>query len=230
MQYLVKKLRYKTADEKQTLLERKIDWSQAELGRMKQVNWEGYDYKPEANFCVLYDEEYLHCLLFTQGAYEKEPRAEVTDYLGPVHNDSCLEWFLSFDPDSLRYVNIETNALATKYLAVGESRSERFRPKENELMDFSIETLSPDDENLADWDIELDWGVYIKLPLALLKTFWKETSAETVVKFQSGMKCKANFYKCGDLTAKEHFLSWSPIHTMKPDFHRPEFFGDLILE
>ena len=40
---------------------------------------------------------------------------------------------------------------------------------------------------------------------------------------------RANFYKCGDKTAHPHYLSWSPIHTEKPDFHRPEFFGELIL-
>ena len=36
---------------------------------------------------------------------------------------------------------------------------------------------------------------------------------------------RANFYKCGDKTLQPHFLSWSPIHSEKPDFHRPEDFG-----
>ena len=42
-------------------------------------------------------------------------------------------------------------------------------------------------------------------------------------------RLRANFYKCGDETAHPHFLSWSPIGTPSPDFHRPEFFGELIL-
>jgi hypothetical protein len=41
---------------------------------------------------------------------------------------------------------------------------------------------------------------------------------------------RANFYKCGDKTAHPHYLSWSPIETPKPDFHRPEFFGELLLK
>jgi hypothetical protein len=41
---------------------------------------------------------------------------------------------------------------------------------------------------------------------------------------------RANFYKCGDLTAHPHFLSWNPIDLPKPDFHRPEFFGTLTLK
>ena len=42
-------------------------------------------------------------------------------------------------------------------------------------------------------------------------------------------KLRANFYKCGDCTAHPHFLSWSPIDTPNPDFHRPDFFGELLL-
>jgi hypothetical protein len=38
---------------------------------------------------------------------------------------------------------------------------------------------------------------------------------------------RANFYKCGDSTAVPHYLSWSHIATETPDFHRPEFFGEL---
>ena len=37
------------------------------------------------------------------------------------------------------------------------------------------------------------------------------------------------FYKCGDKTAHPHFLSWNPVGTPAPDFHRPDFFGELIL-
>ena len=41
---------------------------------------------------------------------------------------------------------------------------------------------------------------------------------------------RANFYKCADKSAHPHFLSWSPIDVPSPDFHRPEFFGELILQ
>ena len=42
-------------------------------------------------------------------------------------------------------------------------------------------------------------------------------------------RLRANFYKCGDKTAHPHFLSWNPVGTPSPDFHRPDFFGELIL-
>ena len=38
-----------------------------------------------------------------------------------------------------------------------------------------------------------------------------------------------NFYKCGDKCDQTHYLSWSPIGLLEPNFHCPEFFGKLNL-
>ena len=46
----------------------------------------------------------------------------------------------------------------------------------------------------------------------------------------SGLKARMNLYKCGDNLSHPHFLSWRPIQTEKPDFHRPEFFGEVTFE
>jgi hypothetical protein len=42
-------------------------------------------------------------------------------------------------------------------------------------------------------------------------------------------KLLGNFYKCADATDQPHYVSWNPIKTEKPDFHRPEFFGEIYL-
>ncbi len=42
-----------------------------------------------------------------------------------------------------------------------------------------------------------------------------------------GKRIPANFYKCGDKLRTPHFLSWNKIEIEKPDFHRPDFFGEL---
>ena len=61
------------------------------------------------------------------------------------------------------------------------------------------------------------------VPLATVKAVWgKEDSA-------SGDTIKANFYKCGDETEHLHYGMWSRCETEKPDFHRPEFFGTLVI-
>ena len=44
----------------------------------------------------------------------------------------------------------------------------------------------------------------------------------------AGLQARGNFYKCGDRLPVPHYLSWAPIGTPKPDFHRPEYFDRLI--
>lgn len=38
---------------------------------------------------------------------------------------------------------------------------------------------------------------------------------------------RGNFYKCGNLTAQEHYLAWNRVDAECPDFHRPEYFGTM---
>ena len=49
------------------------------------------------------------------------------------------------------------------------------------------------------------------------------------IHLEEGAHLRANFYKCGDDLPVPHFVSWNPITTEKPNFHRPECFGELIL-
>jgi hypothetical protein len=44
------------------------------------------------------------------------------------------------------------------------------------------------------------------------------------------LKATANFYKCGDETAVAHYVTWNPIKTVNPDYHRPEYFGKVTFE
>jgi hypothetical protein len=46
----------------------------------------------------------------------------------------------------------------------------------------------------------------------------------------NGLKATANFYKCGDGTPEPHFVTWNPVGTENPDYHRPEFFGKVLFE
>ena len=42
-----------------------------------------------------------------------------------------------------------------------------------------------------------------------------------------GKTFRANFYKCGDMLSVPHYVTWNPVGTPKPDYHRPEYFGEL---
>ena len=46
----------------------------------------------------------------------------------------------------------------------------------------------------------------------------------------SGLKARMNLYKCGDDLSCPHYLSWRPVGTPAPDFHRPEFFEPVFFE
>ncbi|MBQ5807154.1 MAG: hypothetical protein IIW26_01760, partial [Tidjanibacter sp.] len=62
------------------------------------------------------------------------------------------------------------------------------------------------------------WWLEMEVPFALLGA---EGTPNTLM---------ANLYKCGDKLRTPHYLSWSPIEAAKPDFHRPEQFGTLIIK
>ena len=41
---------------------------------------------------------------------------------------------------------------------------------------------------------------------------------------------RANVYKCADKSSHPHWLTWNRVDRVKPDFHRPEFFGTLVFK
>lgn len=64
------------------------------------------------------------------------------------------------------------------------------------------------------------WNLLAVIPLDLIGVRYDGEPVEM----------RGNFYKCASATSQPHFLSWSPIASPAPDFHRPEFFGKLILQ
>ena len=46
---------------------------------------------------------------------------------------------------------------------------------------------------------------------------------------KSGTVWRANFYRCGGRTDPQ-YACWNHIDNPQPDFHRPEFFGNLTFE
>ena len=133
---------------------------------------------------------------------------------GRIWEDSCCEIFLSV-PGSWEYFNFEINAGGHLLAAHGPSREGREKIATDDIMRFaSVE--GPIEQAGGIWN----WRVTLLIPFEVLGLDPDDLPSELL----------ANLYKCGDLTAHPHFLSWAPINTPTPDFHRPEFFGKLLLK
>ena len=65
------------------------------------------------------------------------------------------------------------------------------------------------------------WAVRYRVPFALIVSLYGRAP-------EVPGTLRGNFYCC-DETLRPHFGSWSPIEAPRPDFHRPECFGTLVM-
>lgn len=143
-------------------------------------------------------------------------RARNTEDNGRQWEDSCVEVFIQ-DPEDGNYYNFEINALGKVLACTGPDRHNR-TPRPVEEMEDILRFSQVDGGPLEQEGIHT-WRVGVIIPFYLIGIDPENLPGSI----------RANFYKCGDKTAHPHYLSWSPVETLRPDFHRPEFFGELIL-
>ena len=183
---------------------------------IKTVNWKTFPYLPEVSFSMGYDETHLFLKFYVK---EEHIRALETQPNGHVWEDSCCEFFCAFD--NIGYYNLETNCIGTQLLGFGPDKESR-RRYPSEII-HSIEkssTLGRDTIEPQSGDFEY------RLTIIIPAGVYREHPG---LKFRKGLTFKANFYKCGDKTPKPHFVSWNPIEIEHPNFHRPDFFGEIKL-
>ena len=149
-------------------------------------------------------------LYVSMRAWERDIRAELTEPMSPVWEDSCMELFFAPGEDG-RYFNLEVNPKGCYYLGFGRGRDDRVRLFPEDTAAFAIQT-----DRLPD-----GWTLSYRVPHAFLQLFYPG------FRFEAGREMRANVYKCGDKTAQPHYLAWNALRSDKPDFHRPEDFGLL---
>ena len=182
--------------------------------QVDQVNWPAeFPYAPLCAGRIARTEESLIVDFRVSGL---DLRAQNTEDNGTQWEDSCVEMFVE-NPDGSEYYNFEVNPLGKVLAAKGAGRENRVKRPAEEMAQIlrTARYEGAQDFQGGIWD----WRVTLIVPFELLGVDPENLPA----------KLRANFYKCGDKTAHPHFLSWSPIGTASPDFHRPEFFGELIL-
>ena len=182
------------------------DWDKIPALDLDNILWlPDQGVRASGQFC--YDEDTLYVHL---QAIESDIRAENTEPLSPVCQDSCLEFFFQPEGEN-RYFNFEINPNGCLYIGFGHDRSDNtalYREDMKEL--FSIQT----DRTKNGWE------VYYRIPVSFLRLFYPEYGFSGIL--------RANVYKCGDMTDHKHYLSWNRVRSEKPDFHRPEDFGIMV--
>ncbi len=182
--------------------------------RIGVLNWRGYDYSPEASFSIA---RTRHEILLKYYVRETWFKAEKTETNQEVYEDSCVEFFVSPSDDRI-YYNFEFNAIGTCLMGAGTGRHDRKRADSSviaEIRRLASAGSSPVSESEGDFT----WTLTLAIPFSTL--------IHHKVAIRKGSIFRANFYKCGDKLAAPHYLTWNPVGTEKPDFHRPEFFGSL---
>ena len=191
-----------------TILPKTNDWSDIPVAPIDTRLWTPeVDISASAQVC--YDEKALYVRLT---AREENIRAEETGRIGVPSKDSCLEFFFSPMEDDTRYFNFEFNPALCMHIGFGNCRydSARILPKPSANINPNVQRTN------------VGWELTYQISFEFIKMFFKDFSVYT------GKKMRANFYKCGELTEVEHYFSWNSVDTPTPDFHRPEFFGELI--
>ncbi|MBQ9171020.1 MAG: hypothetical protein IJ148_09450 [Bacteroidaceae bacterium] len=182
------------------------------------VNWPAsYPYQPKMAFAAAHTGD---ALLIHYRVEEQSVRAVARKDHEHIWEDSCAEFFIMPAADGL-YYNIECNCTGKLLVAVGKDRNGR-EPAPMEVMQGVDRWASLGTEPFDVRNEPTKWELALRIPV---RTFFRHHLDSF-----DGLQAKGNVYKCGDNLPVPHFISWNPIKTETPDFHRPEYFGKIIFE
>ena len=185
-------------------------------GTIANVNWpKEFPYQPDCFFTIARSESHIAVSFHVRGF---DLRAASLEDDGNIWEDSCCEFFVE-NPKESKYCNFEINCIGRLLNGLGSGRNDRER-RSPEVLKRIIRFSSLEPREYNEKDSLFNWGVAMVIPFDLIGIDPNNIPD----------RLKANFYKCGDLTKHPHFLSWNPVGCTSPDFHRPEFFGELIFE
>lgn len=187
------------------------------LNKRNQVdilNWKDFNYKPEVEFTIAYTGSEILLKYYVKEDWFK---AEKTESNQMVCEDSCVEFFVSPSDDRI-YYNLEFNGIGTCLLGAGTGREDSTRA-DPKIISWIRRKTSVGEKSVSERGGEFSWTITMAIPLTVF--FHHELSD------LKGKVFRANFYKCGDKLAVPHYLTWNPVCTVTPDYHRPEYFGLL---
>jgi hypothetical protein len=177
-----------------------------------KMPWPDAHEKPVIRFSMAYNRD---CIFLKYDVKERSVQARYRKTNDPVYKDSCVEFFIAFNGEP-EYYNLEFNCLGTCLAGFGRSRHGRKLLSVRKLSEIrhraSLKVANRDSQHIA-------W----QLTLAIPAEVFSEHSLPTF----EGQQARVNFFKCGDELPEPHYLSWSHIQYPQPNFHLPEFFGEI---
>ncbi len=183
---------------------------------INEIPWPSLPPRPEAMFAAVHSG-----LCFFLKYYVTESQVGVMhrEINAHVHKDSCVEIFIGSKGEN-GYYNYEFNCLGVCAAGYGTGRHGR-----TELPVDVIRKIRAKSALCADGRPGMSpifWELTLVFPVEVF-CFHRLDSWK-------GLLCRGNFYKCGDELPRVHYLSWNNVISDYPDFHRPEFFGEISFE
>jgi hypothetical protein len=178
------------------------------------------EHYPVVRVKLAYDQDGLYAIFKVEDRYVC---ARKHVYQERVCEDSCVEFFFTPCEDiNNGYFNLEVNCGGTVFFQHQLGRHIVDKPVS--VPDFNQLIIAHSLPKIVDPEIteSITWVVEYCLPFAILANY------APLIQPSSGVTWRVNFYKCADACSYPHWLTWSPVDLPTPDFHRPEFFGDLI--
>lgn len=185
-------------------------------------NWSGYSYRPQVQFRIAYSATEIYLQYKVKESCIKAVYGE--DAGSAPYKDSCLEFFCIPDEKSGAYYNLELNCIAKGTFAGGAKRTDRTKFGDDVLSQIKRHSTLGNaafGTKISDGE-PFEYTVTVALPVKLFSL--------SDVEPLKGRTIKGNFYKCGDDMPQRHYLSWNPIGTERPNFHTPDYFGNIHFE
>ena len=180
------------------------------------------EFQPIVHLKLMYDSTNLYVIFRVNDRYVQ---CKTMDINGCVWEDSCVEFFFSPDYDfPEKYFNLETNCGGTalmKYNLIPRKDFTFLGPED--IKTIEIAHSSPE-QILNEITQPVTWTIEYKMPFALLEKYAKISHPAP------GISWRANFYKIADKTSNPHYLTWSFVDNVIPEFHLPGYFGTLVFQ
>lgn len=199
-----------------------LDWGEVE--KLVLTNYMGQkpEHLPFTCVKMLYDDNNLYVKFKVLDRYVK---CFLRDYHGKVHKDSCVEFFFApNDVISEGYFNIEINCGGSMLFGyrLSPNHELRFLSKDDcEKIEIVTSLPTTIEDEIKD---TIAWTVEYKIPIKILQEYL------SVVIPKKGVVWRGNFYKCADETSHPHWLTWAYVDYPRPNFNRPESFGELAFQ